>query len=424
MYDSPMIVLSGADLVLADRITGPSTLVIDEGRIVEIRPGAIAGIVGAGFRRLDRHLVVPGFIDTHIHGVAGRDLLDGPDALAAIAAHLPRFGVTAFCPTTIACPPASLRLALDAVRAWRLAPLSGSARVLPAHLESNFLHPDYRGAQPAWCLRHPPHVVPANTRADALGGAPRDDSPIADGSFTADDILAEIDRAGADVGAITIAPDLPGAVEFTAALTARGHIVSLGHSGATYDQGLAAIDAGARRGTHLFNRMPPLGHRAPGLAGAILHRPEAIAEVVADGHHVHPAMVAMVVSAKGPAGVMAVTDGTAGSGLPVGSRVTLGSQSITVRDTAAYMDDDTLAGSVLTMDAAFRRLVALVGLSPVEAALLCSTTPARHLGMVGYGVLARGAVADLVVLDSDLRPVETYIDGRLAWMNPGRAPVV
>jgi N-acetylglucosamine-6-phosphate deacetylase len=161
--------------------------------------------------------------------------------------------------------------------------------------------------------------------------------------------------------------------------------------------------------------MPPLGHRSPGLAGAVLQAEDVAAEIICDGFHVHPAIVRAAVSAKRPGRVMAVSDGTAASGLAPGSRARLGGSEITATDTGAYLSDGTLAGSILTMNRAFRTLVEQMNLSLVDAALMCSTTPARELGLVGHGVLAPDAVADLVVLDADFSVVQTYIGGQLAY---------
>jgi N-acetylglucosamine-6-phosphate deacetylase len=216
------------------------------------------------------------------------------------------------------------------------------------------------------------------------------------------------------VGIVTAAPELEGAVDLIHDLVSHGHHVSLGHSGATHEQAMAGIRAGARQATHLFNRMTPLTHRAPGLAGALLESDEITAELICDGVHVHPAMMRVALAAKRPERIMAITDGTAGSGLPRGSHATLGGRRITVRD-AAYLDDGTIAGSVLTMDRAFAKLTSEIGLSLVDAATVCSTTPARALALQGFGVLAAGAIADLVVLDRDLRVVQTWIAGTLAW---------
>jgi len=398
-----MTVLSGAALVLPDRILTPGTLTIDGDRIVDIRSGSSsAGPRSAGPAfTFDRHYVVPGFIDVHVHGVAGFDTLDEGDPVAAMAARLPRYGVTAFCPTTVACAPDALNRMLHHVRLARGTLRSGSARVLPAHLESNFINPEFCGAQPIACLRSP--------RA-ALAG-----TPVPGAAFSAADVLAEIERAGADVGIITLAPELEGCHDLIRWMVSHGVRVSLGHSAATFEEGIDAIAAGARHATHLFNRMPPLGHRAPGLAGAVLQSEEIAAEIICDGFHVHPALVRTALAAKGPSRMIAITDGTAVSGLPVGARGTLGGQPITAGESAAVLGDGTLAGSALTMDRAFRLLVGKMKLSIVDAATLCSTTAARELGLAGHGILARDGIADLVVLDDKFSVVQTYVAGQLVY---------
>ncbi len=233
--------------------------------------------------------------------------------------------------------------------------------------------------------------------------------------FDGADVLREIERGTPDIAIVTIAPELDGGLELVNWLTTRGLRVSLGHSGATFEEALAGIAAGARHATHLFNRMPPLGHRHPGLVGAVLQSEEVAAELICDGVHVHPALLRTAVAAKRPSRLMAITDGTAGAGLPVGALTKLGDHTIVVRESAAFLADGTLAGSVLTMDRAFEMLVARVGLSPVEAAMMCATTPARELGLVGHGVIARDAVADLVVLDSTFSVVQTYVSGQLVY---------
>jgi N-acetylglucosamine-6-phosphate deacetylase len=402
-----MIVLSGADVVLPDRILSPGTVVIDGERIGEVSGGAAAmgGTPRAPVISCEGLYIVPGFIDVHVHGVEGVDTLDArPDgAVAAMAATLPRYGVTAFCPTTVACDPGDLARLLAGVRAARHGRPRQSARVLPAHLESNFINPDFRGAQPRACLRRP--------RAALDGDA------AAGGDFPASAVLAEIERAAGDVGIVTIAPELDGGLQLVRWLRERGLRVSLGHSGATFEQGLEAIAAGARHATHLFNRMTPLTHRAPGLAGAVLSSEEIAAELICDGHHVHPAMVRTALRAKGRSRVMAITDGTALSGLGAGARGTLGGQPIVAGETA-LLADGTIAGSVLTMDGAFRMLVR-AGIALEDAATLCATTAARELGLAEQGVIRAGAQADLVVLDRGLAVVETYVAGGLAY---SRAP--
>jgi N-acetylglucosamine-6-phosphate deacetylase len=398
-----MILLSGADLVLPDRVFGAGTLVLDGDRIVDIVSGAREGDEGAVHFSFPDHYIVPGFIDVHVHGIEGIDALDGGTAIATIAERLPRFGVTGFCPTSIACDPAALRRMLSGVRSARTTRPPGGARVLPAHLESNFINPEYKGAQPASCIRLPPRDAARRT-ADAAKA----------GEWTGGDILAEIAAARPDVGIVTLAPELDGALPLIRDLVSHGHHVSLGHSGATYEEAIEGIRAGATQATHLFNRMPPMSHRAPGLAGAVLESDEITTELICDGVHVHPAMMRASIAAKRPERIMAITDGTAGSGMPRGSRTVIGGRPITIRD-AAYLDDGTLAGSSLTMDRAFVRLTSEVGLSLSDAAIVCATTPARALGLQGFGVLAAGAMADLVVLDRDLRVVQTWVAGVLAW---------
>jgi N-acetylglucosamine-6-phosphate deacetylase len=400
-----MIVLARGDVVLPDRVLSEGTIIIDAGRIAAIEPGAVDPDRATTIDASDCY-VVPGFIDVHVHGVEGHDTLDGDNALAEIAARLPGYGVTAFCPTTVACPPTELRGFLTQVRDARVAAVPGRARVLPAHLESNFISPEYRGAQPASCLRAP--------------GA-----SASDGDFSARDILEAIAASRPDVGIVTLAPEIPGGLDLVSTLAAAGHRVSLGHSGADYDTAIAAIEAGARHATHLFNRMTPITHRAPGLAGAVLSREDIAAELICDGYHVHPAMCRLAVAAKGPQSVMAITDGTAASGLPVGSFARLGGRRIEARGEAAFLEEGTLAGSTLTMDRAFRMLVTRFGSSVVEAATMCSTTPARELGLTGFGVIAVGAVADIVVLDRGFRVVRTLIGGEQAGPvnGPSLAPV-
>jgi N-acetylglucosamine-6-phosphate deacetylase len=402
----PRVLLSGASLVMSDRVASGQTLVIEGDRIVEIIGGP--RLAGSSEVRVDLtgHFVVPGFIDVHVHGVDGTDVLDGVGAVAQVADRLPRWGVTAFAPTSIACSPDVLRTLLAEIGRLRSAGPTG-ARVLPAHLESNFINPEYRGAQPAACLRVPSRI---GRRVDERDGT----------AFETADVLATIEGYRADVGAVTLAPELDGALDLVRAFVAAGVRVSLGHSGATFDEAQQGIAAGARRATHLFNRMSQMTARDPGLVGAVLAHDDVAVELICDGHHVHPAVMRVAIAAKTPSRVLAITDGTAGSGLEPGSRARLGGQPITVGD-VARLDDGTIAGSVLTMDRAFACLVTRCGVDLVQAAAMCSTTPARELGLSGHGVLAPGAVADLTVLDARLEVAETWVGGRRVWATgPGR----
>jgi N-acetylglucosamine-6-phosphate deacetylase len=396
-----MIVLAGGDVVLPDRILTDASLIIDQRRIAAIdRTGGAPA--GATIIDVTDGYVVPGFIDVHVHGVEGHDALDGAGSIAAIAARLPRYGVTAFCPTTVACAPRELAATLGQITVARATPARGAARVLPAHLESNFINPEYKCAQPATCLRVPFAEQP-------------------DGEYSGRDILTVIESRAADVGIITVAPEVEGVLELIPELVRAGHRVSLGHSGADFDQAVAAIDAGARHATHLFNRMTPITHRAPGLAGAVLSHEEVKAELICDAFHVHPAMSRVAIAAKGVDGVMAITDATGGAGLAPGSRARLGGRTIRVSENAALLEDGTLAGSTLTMDRAFRNIVTLFGASITDAAVMCSTTPARALGLTVFGVIADGNIADLVVLDRGFRVVRTFLDGEQVFSSGAEA---
>jgi len=167
-----VIVLSGAEVVLPDRVLSPGTVVVDEGLIVEVKASSAPG--GTSNFAFHGHYIVPGFIDVHVHGVEGVDTLSGEMPVADIARRLPKFGVTGFCPTTVACSPAALEGVLDQVRRARETPDSQAARVLPAHLESNFISPEYKGAQPLGCLRSPREALGGGNEPRRAGGAERE----------------------------------------------------------------------------------------------------------------------------------------------------------------------------------------------------------------------------------------------------------
>jgi N-acetylglucosamine-6-phosphate deacetylase len=390
-----MIVLAGGRLVLPDGVVAGGSLVVDGDRIVGIEPDVVRPS-GADVRDVSGRVLVPGFIDVHVHGVSGTDVLDGAHAVRAVAARLARFGVTGFCPTSVACDPLTLATFLAAVAHARQHPAPDSAVVLPAHLESNFINPAWNGAQPPECLR--------------VWGASR--AALDSGGFTGDDIIRVLRAEAASVGIVTIAPELEGGFDLIRLLRDLGHVVSIGHSGASYDDAREAIRRGTTHATHLFNRMTPLTHRAPGIVGAVLESPDVAAEVICDGVHVHPGVVALAVKAKSPSRVMAITDGTSAAGLPVGARAALGGRAIIAGPRTATLEDGTLAGSVITMDRAFRTLVHEVGLPLDQAARLCATTPATQLRLADRRRLEVGTRADVAVLDTGLEVVETWIAGR------------
>jgi N-acetylglucosamine-6-phosphate deacetylase len=389
-----MIALAGADIVLPDRVVQGGSIVVDQGRIAAIEARVIDAGAGLTVVNLARHVIVPGFVDVHIHGIEGVDVLDGADAVAEVARRLPKYGVTAFCPTSVACGPARLTAMLAGVARARSSPPPSAARVLPAHLESNFINPDWNGAQPMHCLRT---YRPQGRRPE--------------GDFASHEILQAIVSNRASVGIVTLAPELPGGLDLVRDLVMAGHRVSIGHTGATYDEARAAIAAGAHHATHLFNRMSSITSRSPGVVGAVLESDAVAAEIICDGHHVHPSLIATAIRLKSASRMMAITDATAAAGLARGAKARLGDQTIIAGEHTALLENGTLAGSILTMDASFRMLVNRIGLSLPDAARMCSTTPAAAMKVADIGSIATGKWADLVVFSRDLKVAQTYLAG-------------
>jgi N-acetylglucosamine-6-phosphate deacetylase len=384
--------IQAGTVVRSDRVELGCTIVLDGPRIVDVAAGHRDGGDGDVVVDARGRTIVPAFVDAHVHGAAGTDVLEGPGAVDRVAAALPRWGVAAFCPTSIACPPDVLRAFLQDVAAAQQARRPGRARVVSAHLESNFLNPDLRGAQPL------EYICPAA-------------GPGRAGAVSAAAILEVIEACRPAVGIVTLAPETPGAIDLVAKLVASGLLVSLGHTGATFDEACAAIHAGASRATHLFCAMRPLAHRDPGVVGAVLTHDHLYAELICDGIHVHPAMMRIAIAAKTPERIIAITDGTAASGLPSGARARLGHLPIVAAD-VARLDNGAFAGSVLTMDRAFATLVRQCDVDLVDAARMCATTPAADLRLLHHGSIEPGGAADLAVLDADLSVVETWIEGR------------
>ncbi len=330
-------------------------------------------------------ILCPGYVDIHSHGGFGHDLVDGGSAaLAAVSAGLVRHGCTAYLPTTVTAPWA---LMLQAVRGFAAAVATPPAGARPAgvHLEGPFLNPKRAGMQPIAAMR-----LPDLEAAGALLAA-----------------------GGGVVRTVTLAPELPGGLELARFWARRGVAVSMAHSDASYEDAGAALTAGVSRVTHCFNAMSPLHHRAPGLVGAALDLDGLRVEAIADGVHLHPAILRLLWRVKGWAAVCLVSDAMAGAGAPDG-HYSFGGARVEVRDGQARLPDGTLAGSVLTLDRAVRVAVA-AGIPPREAVGMASFAPAEAVGLRDAGRIAPGARADLVALDPDLQPVWTMVGGRVCW---------
>ncbi len=374
-----MLILTNARVYTPLEVVEPATLFIDQGRIADLR----AKRHPRG-EDLKGALVVPGFIDLHIHGYGGHDTNSGePEELLALAELLPRYGVTAFLPTTVTASHEELLRASRAVaQAIRIqGDRPRGARILGLHLEGPYINPEKAGAQ------NSSHIRPPDW----------------------DEFLQYWDAAGGKIRAVTVAPELPGALEFIGKAVGLGVTVSIGHTAASYEKARAAIRAGARRATHLFNAMPPVHHRAPGVAVACLLAPEVAVELIADLVHVAGPMLELAWRVAGTERVMLVTDAIPAGGLPDG-HYALGGLEVDVREGVARLGNGALAGSTLSLDQAVRNAVS-IGIPLRDAFCSATSVPAQACGLAQLGTLQPGNPADFIVLDPELNLLRTYVGG-------------
>ena len=369
--------LGGSDSLATGQVV-EAAILIEDAVITRVTPGLDPGadvVVSEG-------LIAPGFVELQINGAYGVDFTtDAGTNVVEASARLPAGGVTAFVPTVITSPfdgyPRRLAEAREAAREAR------GAEVLGLHLEGPYLSPRRPGA-------HDPSLLRAIDLDEIL-------------AWAAPDI----------VRIVTLAPELPGAAAAVRALRARGILVSVGHSNASYEEAMAAFAAGIAWGTHLYNAMSPLGQREPGLMGALLVSPVPVG-LITDGVHSHPAMVKVAYRCKGADGIAIVTDAMEAMGMAPGI-YRLGDRSVIVDGATARLADGTLAGSILTMDAGVRNMVEFSGCALVEALAMASATPARILGLARKGRIAAGCDADLTILDGSGRVAETWARGERVY---------
>jgi len=336
-------------------------------------------------------ILAPGFIDIHMHGGAGLDVMQAPlGELPRLNKFLTTHGVTGYFPTTVAAPLdqtcAALERLADAIESAQgsYANNGGAvqARPLGIHLEGPFLSHRRRGVHPPEYL-----VEPTLEIFDSLWQAAR-----------------------GQVRMMTIAPELPGAIEVIAEAARRNVLVSIGHSDAVIEAARAGVKAGARHATHTFNAMRPLDHRDPGIVAEVLMDGQISADIIVDGIHVAPEVIQLFLHAKGLDRSVLITDATAAAGMPDGT-YQLGPIQVEVKDGKCTMDGK-LAGSVLTMDRAIRNVTQFAGWSLQDAVRAATLNPARAAGLKQSGVIAAGADADLVVLSPDGEVRETIVRGR------------
>ncbi len=388
----PPLLISGATVVAAEELWSPGWLVVAGRRIQALGPGEAPGglraeVTGLGTVVDGRGCVLlPGFIDVHVHGGDGADAMDAdPDGLRRMARFHARHGVTALLPTTWSAPLAALEAALGDI-AEAAGPVDGGATIVGAHLEGPWINPARAGAQDPAGIR-PPDGAEARRLLDLRPGTVR---------------------------LVALAPEMRGAEDVIGACRERGVVVAAGHTEANWGQMVAAVAAGVRHVTHTFNAMAGLGHREPGTAGAALALPELRCELIADGHHVHAGAMAVLARAKGPGGVVLISDAVRAAGLPEGE-VDLGGRTAEHCCGAVRLPDGRLAGSVLTLDVALRHFADATGWDWPDLARAAATNAADALGLATKGRLAAGLDADLVLLGEDGagEVLLTVVDGRI-----------
>ncbi len=334
-------------------------------------------------------LVLPGFIDIHIHGVAGADAMDATEeALAVMAKELPKEGTTSFLATTMTQDSANIKKALQAIQSFKVnGNPAGETEMLGVHLEGPFISPLKAGAQPLHHIKN----------ADV-------------------DLFKEWNEAsGNAIKQVTLAPEQPGAKELIKHLRNSNIICSMGHTNATYEQASEAIEQGVSNATHLFNQMTGLHHRDIGAAGAALLDDRVFVEMIGDGIHISPEMIKLALRAKGKEKAILITDAMRAKGMADG-QYDLGGQEVTVKGPEARLADGTLAGSILKMNDALKNVCHFTGYSLQEVVQMATVNPAKQLNVFDKkGSIAVGKDADIVIMDTNFKISTTICRGKIAY---------
>lgn len=335
----------------------------------------------------DGMYITPGFIDMHVHGGNGYDILDGTArAVREVAAFHARGGTTSILATVAPAAKNKIEKALATINALTLRNTEG-AQILGSHLEGPFLNPGRAGA-----------INPAYLKDVDLDG-----------------MAQFINLCEGTLKIVTVAPELPGCNELIRMLVQEGIVVAAGHSESTYEIALSSFKAGIRHAIHLFNASAPLHHREPGLVGAVLASREISAEIIADGHHLHPSMLKLLHSIKGRRGLTLATDAISAAGMPDGEYL-FNNRKVNMLNKKITLPNNSMAGSSLTMIDAVKNMIGLAGIPLHEAIRMASLNPARVLGIENAkGALAPGMDADLVLLDNDLNVRLTMTGGEIVY---------
>ena len=388
--NSGCVLISGGIILTPHSTYTDYTLVAGHKKLLALEPGTVACGPRDQVINARGMWVVPGMIDVHIHGAIGYDMMDAnPETIPAISRFLVRHGVTSYLPTTMSAPSAAITAAIENFK--NAAFPDDGAQPLGLHLEGPYLAVEHRGAQSAEMLRDPD---PAEYERWFASGAVR---------------------------LVSIAPERKGALDCIRQGVSRGIRFSVAHSGASYETTEQAVELGLNEGTHVFNGMVGLHHRNPGTVGAILSDDRIYAQVIADGIHLHPAVLKLLMRAKGRSRTILITDAIRAAGMQDG-KYESGGQVITVQDGVVRTVSGGLAGSTLTMDCALRNSIVFGDLPFEQALQMATSTPAEALGLKDKGVLTPGADADVVLLDPELRVRLTLVGGKVVYEDMPSGP--
>jgi N-acetylglucosamine-6-phosphate deacetylase len=332
----------------------------------------------------ERGYVLPGLIDIHTHGIHGHDTMEGTqEALLDMAKNYAKYGITSFLPTTVTASAIDVNQSVAAISNLSMKHTGGSV-ILGCHLEGPFIRPEYRGAHSLDYIAH----CGLDYHHQMVG------------------VLEK------EVRLVTLSPEEKGAESLIRYLKGRGIAISCGHSGATYEEMERAIEWGVSHVTHLFNGMVSLHHREPGVIGSALNHPEVTVEMIADLIHLHPAILQLVVKAKGFDKCVLVSDSMAATGLGDGE-YNLGVQKVFVKNGQARLKEGNLAGSTLTLDRAVRNMIEVVGIPPEQVIPMATSNPAKVIGEDHRrGKIARGYEGDICIMDREWNVIKTLVGGQ------------